>query len=157
MQNRIVEVTVGLFFLLGIGAFAVLALKVSGLADMRETHKTYTVTASFENVGGLKPRSRVVIAGVKIGRVSQIYFDPKDYVARVTFAIHKEVGNIPDDSRVSILTSGLLGENYLSLTPGFSTSYLKEGDHIPMENTNKAVVFEELVAQFLAGQTSGLR
>lgn len=156
MQKRTIEIAVGIFFLLGIAAFVMLAIKVSGLGDVYVSNDGYIITADFENIGGLKPKARVTIAGVSIGRVTAIDFDPKDYLARVTIFVDKKASNIPDDTRASILTAGLLGDNYIGLTPGFSENYFKEGSHIPEENTNKAVVLEELVSKFLSSQASGL-
>lgn len=156
MQKRALEITVGLFFLLGIAAFVVLAMKVSGLGESMTFADGYTITADFENIGGLKPRARVTIAGVAVGRVTSINYDPKDYLARVTILVDDTVKNIPDDTKASILTAGLLGDNYIGLTPGFSDQFFKSGDNISVENTNKAVVLEELVSKFLANKASGL-
>ena len=116
----------------------------------------YNITAEFENIGGLKPRARVTVAGVAVGRVTDIRFDPKGYLAKVFIRMDAPVNNIPDDSRASILTSGLLGDNYIVLTPGFSDQFFKAGDNIVVENTNKAIVLEELVSKFMANQASGL-
>ncbi len=157
MQKRTIEIAVGVFFLLGILAFAMLALQVSGISKMCALKEGYKITADFENIGGLKPRARVTIAGVAVGRVVGINYDPKTYVARVTIFIDNNVNNIPDDTSASILTSGLLGDNYIGLSPGFSEHFYKEGDHIPVENTSKAVVLEELVSKFLSSQASGLK
>lgn len=156
MQKRTLEMTVGFFFLLAIAAFAMLALKVSGLGQSLSFNEGYNITAEFENIGGLKPRARVTIAGVSVGRVTGIDFESKDYLARVHIRMDKAVNNIPDDSRASILTSGLLGDNYIALTPGFSDQYFKAGDRIAVENTNKAIVLEELVSKFVANKASGL-
>ncbi|MGD9591149.1 MAG: outer membrane lipid asymmetry maintenance protein MlaD [Candidatus Berkiella sp.] len=156
MQKRTIEIAVGLFFLLGIAAFMMMAIKVSGLSEIYVTDG-YALKAEFENVGGLKPRARVSIAGVPIGRVVSIDFNDQKYVAEVTLLIDKSVSNLPDDTTASILTSGLLGDNYIGLSPGFSNEFLKAGDHIPLENTNKAVVLEELVSKFFSSQASGLK
>lgn len=157
MQKRTIEIAVGVFFLLGILAFAMLALQVSGISKIYNLKEGYKITADFENIGGLKPRARVTIAGVAVGRVVAINYDPKTYVARVTIVMDNNVNNIPDDTSASILTSGLLGDNYIGLSPGFSEHFYKEGDHIPVENTSKAVVLEELVSKFLSSQASGLK
>lgn len=157
MQKRTIEIAVGVFFLLGILAFAMLALQVSGISKICSLKEGYKITADFENIGGLKPRARVTIAGVAVGRVVAINYDPKTYVARVTIFMDNNVNNIPDDTSASILTSGLLGDNYIGLSPGFSDHFYKEGDHIPVENTSKAVVLEELVSKFLSSQASGLK
>lgn len=157
MEKRTLEMTVGLFFLFAIAAFVILALKVSGLGQSLPLNEGYNITAEFENIGGLKPRARVTIAGVAVGRVTGIRFDAKDYLAQVSIRLDAHVTNIPDDSRASILTSGLLGDNYISLTPGFSNTYFKAGDNIVVENTNKAIVLEELVSKFMANQASGFQ
>jgi phospholipid/cholesterol/gamma-HCH transport system substrate-binding protein len=157
MQKRTIEIAVGIFFLLGILAFAMLAIKVSGLNEFSYIEEGYTITAEFENIGGLKHRARVSIAGVAVGRVDAIQYDPKNYVAKVTMTIEKAVKNIPNDTTASILTSGLLGDNYIGLTPGFSNDFLKSGDNIPLENTNKAVVLEDLISKFFSSQASGLK
>lgn len=156
MQKRTVEIAVGLFFLLGIAAFMMMAIKVSGLSEIYVTDG-YPLKVEFENIGGLKPRARVSIAGVAIGRVVSIDFNDEKYVAVVSVIIDKSVSNLPNDTTASILTSGLLGDNYIGLSPGFSNEYLKAGDHIPLENTNKAVVLEELVSKFFSSQASGLK
>jgi len=157
MHKRTIEIAVGFFFLLGILAFAMLALQVSGISKIYGLQEGYKITADFENIGGLKPRARVTIAGVAVGRVVAINYDPKDFVARVSIVIDNKVTNIPDDTSASILTSGLLGDNYIGLSPGFSEQFYKEGSHIPVENTSKAVVLEELVSKFLSSQASGLK
>ncbi|MBS0290131.1 MAG: outer membrane lipid asymmetry maintenance protein MlaD [Proteobacteria bacterium] len=156
MQKRALEIAVGLFFLLGIAAFMIMALKVSGLSEIYVA-EGYTLTAEFENIGALKPRARVSIAGVPVGRVVAINFDDKKYLAEVTMLISHSVSNLPTDTTASILTSGLLGDNYIGLNPGFSNQFLKPGDEIPLENTNKAVVLEELVSKFFSSQASGLK
>ncbi len=156
MQKRTIEIAVGLFFLLGIAAFMMMAVKVSGLSEIYVADG-YTLTAEFENVGGLKPRARVSIAGVAVGRVVSIEFNDKKYLAEVKMIIDESVNNLPDDTTASILTSGLLGDNYIGLNPGFSNQFLKANGQIPLENTNKAVVLEELVSKFFSSQASGLK
>lgn len=157
MCKRTIEIAVGLFFLLGIAAFIMLAVKVSGLGHLYDVNQGYEISADFENVGGLKPRARVTIAGVTVGRVLSIDFNQKDYLAQVKIRLNSEVTDIPVDTTASILTAGLLGDNYIGLTPGFSEQFFKEGTHIPVGQTNKAVVLEELISRFVAGQASGLR
>jgi len=157
MQRQITEIIVGIFFLLGITALTVLAVKVSGLSTIYDFNKTYTISVEFENIGNLKPRARVTISGVTIGRVNTIDFDPHTYLAKVTLAIEARVNHIPNDTQASILTAGLLGDNYIGLTPGFSTDFFKEGSSIPVENTNKAIVLEELISKFVSSRASGLK
>lgn len=156
MSKRTIELTVGLFVLIGVAAFVLLAVKVSGLNDIYDSDEGYYLTADFENVGGLKSRARVSIAGVPVGRVVEIKFDQEKYLATVKLSIDKHINNLPDDTTASILTSGLLGDNYIGLNPGFNETFLKEGGHIMLENTSKAVVLEELLSKFLAGQASGI-
>ncbi|MFI4938005.1 MAG: outer membrane lipid asymmetry maintenance protein MlaD [Candidatus Berkiellales bacterium] len=156
MQKRWIEFSVGIFFLLGIVAFAMLAIRVSGLSQIYSLGESYVITADFDNIGGLKPRARVTMAGVTIGRVDAISFDPTNFVAKVTIDINEKINHIPNDSKASILTAGLLGDNYIGLTPGFSDNYLKSGDHIPVDDTEGAVVLEQLVQKFLSTQASGL-
>ncbi len=156
MQKRTIEIAVGLFFLLGIAAFMMMAIKVSGLSEIY-VKDGYALKAEFENVGGLKPRARVSIAGVPIGRVISIDFNDEKYVAEVTLIIDNAVSNLPTDTTASILTAGLLGDNYIGLNPGFNQEFLKAGDSIPLENTNKAVVLEELVSKFFSSQASGIK
>lgn len=157
LHKRTIEIAVGIFFLLGIAAFAMLAIKVSGLTEIYVSGETYQITADFDNVGGLKPRARVTMAGVTIGRVIAIDFNPKLYVAHVTLDIDKKVDNIPNDTKAGILTAGLLGDNYIGLTPGFSDQFFKDGDNISENDTNGAIVLEQLVEKFLSGQASGLK
>src|SRR5690349_6053254 len=126
MQKRTIEIAVGIFFLLGIAAFIMLAVKVSGLSDAYESREGYTIRAIFENVGSLKPRAKVTIAGVQVGRVLSIEFDKAEYAAKVVMFLNQGVNNLPDDTKANILTAGLLGDNYISLTPGFSETFLKE-------------------------------
>ncbi len=157
MRKRIVEITVGIFFLMGIAALTILAVRVSGLNDVYQSKNGYTLTVEFDNIGSLKPRSKVTMAGVPIGRVTCIDFDKENYVARVKLFIKEEINNIPDDSQASILTAGLLGDNYIGFTPGQSTTFYKPEQMISTANTSGAVVLEELIAKFVSGQASGYK
>lgn len=154
MHNRLIEIIVGLFMLFGLACLLVLALKVSGLNDFYAYRDNYVVTADFENVAGLKPRSKVTIAGVAVGRVADIEYYPNNYSARVTLSIFKDVDNIPDDSRASILTAGLLGDNYIGITPGFSDTMMVKGTHIDLEQTTSGIILEELISKFVSGAAS---
>jgi len=156
MKIRTIETTVGLFFIAGIISLLMLALQVSGLTNIFEEDNGYKVKAEFTNLGGLKVRAKVALAGVTVGRVTEIALDPESFNATVTLSIDpKRVQNLPEDTRASIFTSGLLGDNYISLTPGFdTTSFLKDGSMIVAENTDSAIVLEQLVSQFVAGQAS---
>ncbi len=137
---------VGCFMLAGIIALLLLAFKVSGLSLSLGEHG-YTITASFSNIGSLKPRAAVSIAGVKVGEVKKITLDPDTYMADVTMTIQDKTTQIPTDSSASILTAGLLGANYISLTPGFDETYLNNHDRI--DNTTQALILENLIGQLL--------
>ena len=126
MRIRSLELLVGAFLLLAFGALMFLAIQVSGLSG--ETGKaSYRVYALFQNVGGLTERAKVTIAGVNVGRVESITLDAKTQLARVELSIESQVNDISTDSVAAILTSGLLGEKYIGLTPGADETYLKEG------------------------------
>lgn len=157
MRKRMIEITVGIFFLMGMAALAVLAIRVSGLSGVYETREGYALTVEFDNIGNLKPRAKVSMAGVAIGRVTSIEFDKENYVAKVTLFIDQNINNIPDDSQASILTSGLLGDNYVGFSAGQSTEFYKPNTVISTASTNGAVVLEELVAKFFSGQASGYK
>lgn len=146
MREKTIEITVGLFMLAGILALLMLALKVSGLSNT-VGFEGYQVSANFDNIGSLKVRAPVTIAGVRVGQVTQIRLDPGTFKAVVTLKIDKNKNAIPEDSSASILTEGLLGSNYISLTPGFDDTYLKEGDVI--DSTHSALILENLIGQFL--------
>ncbi|MDB6095735.1 MAG: organic solvent transporter substrate-binding protein [Francisellaceae bacterium] len=154
MKIRTLEISVGLFVLLAIGSLLMLALQVSGLNFAKKT-EGYTLKAEFSNIGGLKVRSKVAIAGVTIGRVTQIDLDPVSFNASVVMSIDKKENHIPEDSRAAILTAGLLGDNYIGLFPGFDNdAFLKDGSNIPLENTDSAIVLEQLISKFVSGQAS---
>ena len=152
LHSKTVEAIVGVFIALGLGALVVLALKVSNLSTMY-TGPSYEVTAQFGNVGGLKVRSPVKMAGVVVGRVADISFDQKTYEAVATLRIEDKYNEIPVDSTANIFTSGLLGEQYVSLDPGGSETFLKNGDRIKL--TQSAVVLERLIGQFLYNKAAG--
>src|ERR1041384_3936395 len=152
MQSRAVEILVGFFVSLGVAAVLVLTLRVASLQDVGGKDGSYRVTAKFQNVGKLSAGNAVKIAGVTVGRVRSIAVDPVDFEALVTMEIGKGYDNIPDDSDAKILTAGLLGEQYVSLSPGGSEASLKEGSKIKL--TQSALVLENLVGQFLTSQAS---
>lgn len=143
---RLIESLVGLFLLFAMTALIVLAFKVSGLTNLFP-EKTYSVTAEFDDIGGLKVRSPVKIGGVQIGQVGEIALDPTTFKAIVTLNINDQYNDIPDDSSAGIYTAGLLGDNYVAITPMYSQSYLKNGGKIEM--TNSAMILEKLIGQFL--------
>ncbi|MEQ1545064.1 outer membrane lipid asymmetry maintenance protein MlaD [Methyloglobulus sp.] len=140
------DTLVGLFVAAGIAGLFFLALQVSNLSSFTE-QEGYTITARFENSGGLKVKSPVSAAGVKIGQVSNISFDPKTYESVVKMRINAEYNSIPDDTTASIFTAGLLGEQYVSLEPGGSADFLKEDGKI--EITQSAIILEKAIGQFL--------
>jgi phospholipid/cholesterol/gamma-HCH transport system substrate-binding protein len=141
---------VGLFVCAGIGALLVLALKVGNMSGF-SVADTYKVYAEFDNIGGLKPRAPVKSAGVVVGRVSEVAFDNKSFRARVTLHVDKRY-QFPKDSSASILTSGLLGEQYIGMDGGGDEQMLKEGDRLLI--TQSAVVLEKIIGQFLYGKAA---
>jgi phospholipid/cholesterol/gamma-HCH transport system substrate-binding protein len=153
---RTVEITVGAFMIAGIVSLLILALQVSGLANFFVSKTGYQIRAEFTNVGGLKERAKVSLAGVVVGRVTKIDLDPVSFNAIVDMVIDdREAPKLPSDTRASILTSGLLGDNYIGLSPGFDDkAYLKAGDVIDVSNTDSALLLEQLISKFVAGQAT---
>ncbi|WP_165009300.1 outer membrane lipid asymmetry maintenance protein MlaD [Neisseria yangbaofengii] len=148
MKKSILEFWVGLFILLGVAAVGFLAFRVAGGSGMGSTQQTYTVYADFSDIGGLKSNAPVKSAGVLVGRVSAITLDPKSYQARVTLNISKQY-EFSSDVSAQILTSGLLGEQYIGLMQGGDTDNLAEGDTISV--TSSAMVLENLIGKFMTG------
>jgi phospholipid/cholesterol/gamma-HCH transport system substrate-binding protein len=146
VRERIIEIWVGFFVLFGILALLVLAFKVSGLSSAIGENG-YDITASFDNVGGLKVRSPVSLAGVHIGEVSTIKLDNVQFKAIVTMKIDPKYKKLPVDTSASILTQGLLGANYISLTPGFAHMFLKNESVI--QDTHPALILENLIGQLI--------
>jgi phospholipid/cholesterol/gamma-HCH transport system substrate-binding protein len=145
MQRSKNDVWVGLFVLIGAVAILFLALQSANLLSL-SFQKTYQVKAKFDNVGGVKPKAAVRSAGVVVGRVDNIVFDDKSFQAVVTLALESRYV-FPKDSSLKILTSGLLGEQYLGIEPGADDKNLAQGDTI--SSTQSAVVLENLISQFL--------
>lgn len=145
MQRTMIDFWVGLFVLLGIGALLILSLKVGNLNTYGNS-KSYVLTGSFENIGGLKVRAPVKSSGVVVGRVSNVQFSLETYEAVVTMKIDSRY-QFPKDTFASILTSGLLGEQFIGLAAGGDETMLSDGDKVM--KTNSAVVLEELIGQFL--------
>ena len=145
-QTRSVELGTGLFVLLGLGALFFLTTQTTGSTTFSASD-AYTVTARFENVGSLTNRAPVSMSGVTIGRVTSVQFDPERLDAVVTFKIDSRFDKIPDDSDASILTSGLLGSQYIGLQPGGSDFYLEDGSEIQF--TQSAIVLENLIGKYL--------
>ncbi|GJH14142.1 MULTISPECIES: outer membrane lipid asymmetry maintenance protein MlaD [Caballeronia] len=145
MKKTALDFWVGLFVVLGFVALLFLALKAGNMSSL-SFQQTYEVKLKFDNIGGLKARAPVKSAGVTVGRVGGIGFDSNTYQAVVTIDIDKQY-QFPKDSSAKILTSGLLGEQYIGLEPGGDDQMLKNGDTITM--TQSAVVLENLIGQFL--------
>ncbi|HKK06176.1 MAG: outer membrane lipid asymmetry maintenance protein MlaD [Gammaproteobacteria bacterium] len=145
-QSRVVEIWVGLFVAAGLAALFMLAMQVSNLSVM-STEGGYTVDSHFDNVSGLKVRAPVTIAGVRIGRVTDIGFDSKTFQAVVTMRISDRYNKIPTDSVAGVYTSGLLGEKYIGIKPGIDDTNLKNGDRV--KGGQSALVLEDLIGKFL--------
>ena len=145
MGKKSIETLVGGFVLLGMLGLVFLALKAANLGSVGGGD-SYSVQARFDNIGGLKPRAPVKSAGVVVGRVEKIAFDDKGYQARVTIALESRYV-FPKDSSLKILTSGLLGEQYIGVEAGADTNHLRGGEILT--STQSAVVLENLIGQFL--------
>jgi len=146
MERSKLDLWVGLFVCAGIAALLVLAMKVGNVASIGIGDKTYVVYANFDNIGGLKRRAAVKSAGVVVGRVESIGFDNQRFNARVALALDQQF-KFPKDTTASILTSGLLGEQYVGLDAGGDSANLADGDALKL--TQSAVVLEKLISQFL--------
>ena len=151
MRMRTVEIGVGAFMLAGILALVVLVLNVSGL-NLSEQTGGYKVYARFDNIGGLTPRAKVAMSGVQIGQVTAIRIDRDMLMAEVEMEIFDEVDYLTTDSSASILTAGLLGEQYIGVVPGAEDDILADGDII--RDTQSALVLEELIGKFLFNKVS---
>jgi phospholipid/cholesterol/gamma-HCH transport system substrate-binding protein len=146
MTSRKIEILVGLFVAAAIAAFFMLAMSVSNMSSYGGG-ESYVVKANFDNIGGLKVRSPVSAGGVTIGRVKDIQYSNDSYEAVVSMSIEEKYNRFPIDTAASILTSGLLGEQYIGLQPGAEEEYLKNGDVIDI--TQSALVLEQIIGQFL--------
>ncbi|HEY3859308.1 MAG TPA: outer membrane lipid asymmetry maintenance protein MlaD [Gammaproteobacteria bacterium] len=149
-QTRTIEIVTGAFIVLGFVALYIVATSATNIGAYGEG-KGYTVSAEFNNIGGLKPRAAVTMAGVAIGRVTDIRLDPKSFNAQVIIQIDGRFNTIPDDSTASVLTAGLLGENYVGIDAGGSDKFLKQGSSI--QYTQSALVLEKLIGQFFSKAT----
>jgi phospholipid/cholesterol/gamma-HCH transport system substrate-binding protein len=173
-SNRTLEIWVGIFVALGFAALLMLSMKVSHLGDLF-AEQGYTVTAKFDNIGGLKIKSPVKMSGVRIGRIAEIRYDDDNYQAIVTMLIDPQYDKIPYDSSAAIYTAGLLGEQYIGLTAGTGIDdweddedeeldeesedssdevaetkyYLKDGDQLNPGLTQSAMILEQLIGQFI--------
>ena len=150
MSRKLLDLWVGFFVVIGFAALLFLALRVGNLSSANFS-ETYPLTAKFDNIGGLKVRGPVKSAGVVVGRVSDIRFDPESYEAAVTLTIDSRY-RFPKDTFASILTAGLLGEQYVGLDAGGDEKELKAGDVVA--KTQSAVVLEKLISQFMFNKAS---
>ncbi|MBQ1783686.1 MAG: outer membrane lipid asymmetry maintenance protein MlaD [Gammaproteobacteria bacterium] len=154
MEKRKIEVLVGLFIVGALAALLLLALRVVG-DNMLDGGNSYRLQARFDNIGGLKERAPVKIGGVVVGRVDNIVLDGQSWVPVVEMVIDSRYSGLSEHSSAAVLTSGLLGEQYVGITPGFideeeGTALLKDGGSI--RDTKSALVFENLISQFLYNQ-----
>lgn len=150
-QTRSVEIGTGLFVLLGMSSLFFLTTQTTGGDDF-QADSVYTVEARFENIGSLRTRAPVTMSGVTIGRVTDVSFDSTNLEAVVRFVIDSQYDEIPDDSDASILTSGILGSQYIGLQAGGSDMYLEDGSEILF--TQSAIVLENLIGKFLVNAGS---
>ncbi len=146
VSQRFIESLVGLFIICAGIALSVLAFKVSGLTNLFPGD-TYTINAEFDDIGGLKVRAPVKISGVQVGEVTKIALNPNTFKAQVTMKIRDKFDEIPDDSTAGIFTSGLLGDNYIAISPMYSQSMLKNDGKI--EITRSAMILEKLIGQLI--------
>jgi phospholipid/cholesterol/gamma-HCH transport system substrate-binding protein len=145
--SKAAEIWVGLFVAVGLIALFFMSMQVSNLAQLKPDQNSYKILARFENVGGVKIRAPVSMAGVTIGRVSRITFDQQTYEAVVEMRIDSVYQQLPVDTSASILTAGLLGEQFIGLTAGGTDEYLRDGDEL--ELTQSAIVLEQVISRFL--------
>lgn len=153
-SNRSFEIGTGLFIVLGFAALVFLATQTTSLAGYR-VGDSYTLTARFTNIGQLKERAPVKLAGVTIGSVRSITLDGAALDAVVTLDIDKRYSELPDDSSLSVYTSGLLGDQYVAIKPGGSTEFLTDGSEFML--TESSVQLEELIGKYLVGGDGGGR
>ena len=151
MQSRAVELLVGFFVCLGIAAIFILTMRVSNLADTSDV-QGYTVVAAFDNIGGLKVGAPVNMAGVRIGRVADITLNQETFRAEASLRVSDQY-KLPKDSDAAVLTSGLLGEQYVGIGPGGSLKDMQDGDEFII--TQSAVVLENLIGQFMTSMGAG--
>ena len=151
MTTRMMEILVGVFVAIGLASLFMLAMKVSNLSDFNQSGG-YTISARFENIGGLKVKSPVTVSGVRVGRVIGISYDSQEFNAVVTMQIDESYNDFPIDTSASIYTAGLLGEQYIALEPGAEDDVLANGDMI--DYTQSALVLENIIGQFMVKMTS---
>ena len=150
MERTTLDLWVGMFVVAGFAALVVLAMKVGNLGTYNVS-ESYQVHAYFQNIGGLKVKASIKSAGVLVGRVTSITLDTDRYEANVVMSLDKRYG-FPEDTFANILTSGLLGEQYIGLMPGGDEEMLKNGEEI--KHTQSAVVLEEMIGKFLYGKAA---
>lgn len=150
MKEKTLYTAVGALVLSGFCALMFLAIQVSGVGKFYQRDATYSMVAEFSNIGGLKPQAKISIAGVTVGRVTSIELDHHNFMAKVNLEILQKYNQIPDDSKLSVVTAGLLGDNYLAFNPGFSEDYFKQGSVIDSGQTTPAVILEELISKVMA-------
>ena len=151
-QRQSFQIGTGLFILLGFAALTYLATQTTSLANYRQGD-SYTLKARFTNIGQIKLRAPVKVAGVRIGSVSDVVLDPEKLDAVVSLSIDKHFDKIPDDSAAAVFTSGLLGDQYIAIQPGGSLDMLKNGDQFILAQSS--VQLEELIGKYLVGNDSG--
>lgn len=151
MQRSKTDVWVGLFVIAGAVALSFLALQAANLLQVRWNTQSYQVSAHFDNIGGLKPRAAVRSSGVLVGRVDSIVYDDTLYRAKVVLELDSQY-KFSRDSALKILTSGLLGDQYIGLEPGYEDENLKNGDTITA--TQSAIVLENLISAFMFGKAA---
>jgi len=153
MQNtRNREIAVGIFVAIGLAALLMLSLQVSNISNFTGG-EGYTLTARFDNIGGLKVKSPVRIGGVRIGRITHIIYDQKNYEAIVSMRIQQKQNRIPDDTIANIYTAGMLGEQYIGLEPGGSETYMQNDDEF--SETSSAIVLERLIGEAIFSKQDG--
>jgi phospholipid/cholesterol/gamma-HCH transport system substrate-binding protein len=151
VTTRTMEILVGVFVAIGLASLFMLAMKVSNLSDFSQGDG-YQVSARFENIGSLKVKAPVTVAGVRVGRVTGIAYDSNEFNAVVTMEIDSQYKDFPIDTTASIYTAGLLGEQYIALEPGAEVEVLADGDTI--DYTQSALVLENIIGQFMVKMTS---
>ncbi len=152
MQKQKVEIAVGIFVVLGLAALVMLAMKVSNLSAL-SGNAGYYLTARFDNIGGLKVRSPVNMAGVRIGQVTAIRLDQATFEAVVMLRVSEQFNQLPLDTSASVYTSGLLGEQYISLEPGGEETFLADGAEIKI--TSSSFVLEQVIGEVLFSKAAG--
>ena len=151
MDTKKIQLAVGIFIVLSIAALSALAIKVSNINEYSNS-ESYQLSAHFDNIGGLKIRSAVKVGGVVVGRVTEIDLDTSSMSPIVMMKINSKYNEFSSETSAAILTAGLLGEQYISLTPGGDEEILADGDEI--FDTQSALVLEDLIGQFLFSQGS---